>query len=141
MKKKRIKYKKTKFNFIQHWGTYNIETLVSVGTNYNEVLDCIKRLKFKKENIQAIKEDKEVPSFIERKPACFLGMPSGNILHFKGFKDEWYFYEWLIHELFHAVYIELGKNSSMIKEEEAMAYQIEFLFREIRRKLQNHYKR
>jgi len=137
---KKILKKKTKFNYIQSCGTYNTEILVSVGTNYKELLACAKRLKLAKKNIKALEDDKEEILPLMERVACFMNLPTGSILWIKEYEDEWTFYEYLIHEIFHAVYLMLGQDQRMMKEDEAMAYQLEFLFREIRRKLQNHFK-
>lgn len=137
--KKHKRSRKKRFNYFQEWGTYNIDTLVSVGTSYDQLLNYATRLKAKKDNLEALRNGKEKIISLMERPAMFIDLPNGNILWIKKYEDKWEFYEILVHELFHAVYMVLGQDQRMLKEEEAMAYQIEFLFREIGKKLRRHF--
>jgi hypothetical protein len=125
-----------KCNFVQSWGSYSIETIVSVGTTHEEVVRYCKKMKFKKEMIEHLEKSKEEIKKLQKKSkGLFCILSPGNLIWINEYTDDWDFYQVLIHELFHAVFGEMGQERGMEKEEEAMAYQQEFLFKEIRRKL------
>jgi len=138
MKKKQRKLEKA--IFIQEWGTYTNQTLVAVGSSTDEMLRYLKKNKVNKASIDAFVADKQN---LESQMQNSLGLfcrpkdgDAGSILWLKNWdKNNWRCYEILIHELFHAVYGILGKDKGMLDEEEALAYQQEYLFGEIRRKL------
>lgn len=132
-----------KISFIQGWGTYTNQTFVCVGMTFQEVIRQNKRLH----------ADKWFTDFITERKATFEGelraMPKGflmyhesgaSLLWLKTWKDDWEHYETLIHELHHAVHFMLGKLRLMNDEAEALAYQQEWMFRQLRRRLRHELK-
>lgn len=141
--KTKKKTKKTKYMYFQDWGTYGIESIVVVGYNHKEILQKLKKLGARKEILKEIEEEKKSIEPFMRGCGFFvmLEKTGANILWFSRYGSDWDFIETLIHELFHAVHDCLGTRKSMMEEDDAMAYQQEFLFRSIRRKLCNYFKK
>lgn len=146
MKKRgNLKKKRTKFWYIQSCGTYTSDIPVFVGYTVKEITQIVKKQNWKKEPKDAwIKNyDEDNLVFDESKTGGVWFSQGYAILWLREFKNDWTSYETIMHECFHLVVNLLGKSKMMINnsngvvEEEAMAYQQEFLFREIRRKLQN----
>ena len=127
-----------KFAFWQDWGTYDNQSLVCVGLDRDDVLSHAKRLNAKRWFIEWLRDDPEVQEFFNNSQlGGFFGHHRGaSILWLKEFRDEWPFYETLMHELHHAVFYLLEGNNGMHAEMEAQAYQQGFLFRQIRRRFQ-----
>lgn len=133
------KKKEQKFAYIQEWGTYSNETIVSVGMTAEEILDWLKKNNGSKKFIDFINKDarKEVERMIsERVGGLFLPCEGASLLWLCEWKNNWEQIEILVHEVHHAVQAILGRHRNMMQEDEALAYQQQFLFREIRRKLQ-----
>lgn len=132
--------------WVQKWGTYQNEMPVFVGYTPKEILAVLKKQKtWKQEPILAWeKELKQTEEFAEGREFCWFN-DGYCILFLKPFEDKWERLEAIMHECFHLVINILGDKRGMINttvprvEEEAMAYQQEYLFREIRRKLQDKY--
>jgi hypothetical protein len=57
------------------------------------------------------------------------------ILYLREWVRDWHSYETLLHEIVHAVQYIFEDCRGLWSENEAVAYQIEYLFRSIRRKL------
>lgn len=126
-----------KFAYIQNWGTYDQETLVCVGMSPEEILAYAKKHKFNKQTIKNF--ENEIPKLNKLyQGGCAITCVSGNTtcLILRNYEDTWSYWETLMHECYHLVYHVFGRNL-MSTEEEAFAYQLEFMFRSIRRKLQN----
>lgn len=125
--------------FIQDWGTYGDETVVAVGTTIDEVVQYLKKHKASQGSIKSMEEDAKELSETMKCSKGFFAKPNdttvGSFLWTRDWDNSWEHSEVLVHELFHAVYNTLGKGRSMMDEQESMAYQQEFLFRAIRRKL------
>jgi len=104
-----------------------------------EVVKFLKKNKASEKSIKAIEEDSSSFSETMKNSKGFFAKPTdvsvGSFLWLREWDNSWECAEVLVHELFHAVYITLGKGRSMMDEQEAMAYQQEFLFQNIRRKL------
>lgn len=126
--------------FLLSHGTYANETIVAIGAAMPEVIRYAKRIGAKKDAVAWLetchKEDLEnhtTPSesgYIREAPAGGY-----TLMWLKPFEDCWEFWETLIHELSHLVDFVLSDQKRMAKETEARAYQIEYLFRQVRRKL------
>ena len=133
-------------SFVLDWGTYNETTLVAVGLSYAETVKALKKYGCKKEAIDSVvSHEEDIQKILQRNNAGFFWWFSGKtirttILWLNDWEDDWPHYETLIHELFHGIISVLGKERGMIQdneiEEEAMAYQLEFLFKNCRRELQ-----
>ena len=125
--------------FIQDWGTYKNETLVCIGTGHKEVLRFINSHGIQKRFKKWILGNEELfKSAVDRKDNGFFLFNEGmSLLWLKDWKNDWEHYDTLLHELNHAVYFILGNSRLMNAEPEGLAYQQEYLFREIRHKLAN----
>lgn len=135
MKKRTKKATKQKpIIFIQDHGTYTNETVCCFGGTKKDILAYLKRIKSTKDAYQWILSD-----FDDEKPSeqgFVLSNSHGHtLLWMFPYKNYWKFWEILIHELSHLVDVVLSDQKKMMQETEARAYQIEFLFRSIRRKL------
>ena len=131
--------KPKKFCFIQNWGTYSNDTFVCVGMNHDEIIRAMKKLKVKKNITTAFEQEREehnIHWLVPKNHSAVLWFNSGaSVLWFPDWKRNWGHISTLIHELYHAVHRILHKDKKMADEDEACAYQLEFLFKEIRRKL------
>lgn len=137
--KKKNKKKPVKTIFVQDWGTYPNQTLVCLGAKPKEILAYAKRIKAKPILLKWLTEevDKSIKESIEKDHLGFFMHNDGrSILWLREFTDNWDFYGVLLHELHHAVFVILGSNKKMEEEIEAQAYQFEYLFQQIRRKIQ-----
>lgn len=120
---------KTKKIFVQNWGTYQNDTLVCIGVTFEEICKyCHKKL--------FIAPNPEIEKTIkEGYPAqTYVNEDHSSILWMRKFKNNWQSFEILLHEIHHLVYNIFGLKG-MEKEKEAQAYQFEYLFHNIRRKL------
>lgn len=135
------KRKQKKQYFIQDWGTYSNQTLVVVGMKHEEIVSLMKRLKFDKEGItnfdtESKKEDEADKAFAYTcKGFMWFDDQGRSVLWFREWTNDWDHYDTLLHEIYHGVHHLMHLNKKMVKEEEACAYQMEYLFRSIRRKL------
>ena len=118
--------------FIQNWGTYQNETLVCIGVNIKEIkYYCMRnKLIFNNNVLHTLEKNinKTLLGFV------LVNDDGTSFLWLKEFKNKWKYYETLMHELHHLVFIIFG-NKLMESEMEAQAYQFEYLFREIRKNL------
>ncbi len=137
-KNKKIKIKK--IAFIQDWGTYVNETVITCNMSFDEILVWMSKNKLISEAIERFSKDREMVEDQMNKGSTVLWHREGySVLIFKEFIDKWSFYETLIHEICHLIYIIMQKNKLMSDETEACAYQTEYLFRNIRRNFQKIY--
>lgn len=137
---------KTKFWYIQDWGTYDVQTLVCVGYSIPEITKIVNRIKIKQEARNAWNADmRSTEAFMAEKSGGVWRSKGYTVLYLPVFEDAWNIYETLMHECLHLVVYQLGQCKMFINmsdgtiEEEGLAYQQEYLFRAIRRKLQNHF--
>ena len=145
MKKKNRRKKPTKLWFIQDWGSYSAKTPVFIGYSIPEITKVIKRLNIKEKVKELWIQDHNMTSDIFANKSGGIWKNSGfTLLFLPKLEDTWDLYETILHECFHLVIYQLGQQRMFINdttktiEEEGLAYQIEFLFREIRRKIQKH---
>lgn len=133
------KKKLVKLCFIQDWGTFTMQTLVCIGMTYNEIV-----AEMKKRDLNGIKdfikENEDEKDYFDignnHQSGMFWHCENRSVLWLEEFKDDWNFYETLMHEVHHAVQCLLADRKSMSEEIEALAYQQEFLFHNIRRTIQ-----
>lgn len=144
------KNKSKKFWYIQNWGTYSNQTPIFVGYSADEITKELKNKRFeiKKDVIETWQSDIESTRKVmsDSNTGAVWFKDGLSLLWLPDFKDDWKHLETIIHECFHLVIGILGREKMMVNfssntiEEEAMAYQHEFLFRSIRRKLQEKYR-
>ena len=122
--------------FVQSWGTYADQTLVVVGYTHDELLKITKN-RFTPDVLKFLKEVKgDYDTANQGRGMCiFDDETNRSILYLREFHDTWEWYEVLLHECFHVVSF-MAKAKNMKTEEEAQAYQLEYLFHNIRRSLQ-----
>lgn len=128
--------------FIQGWGTYNNETLVVVGMSVKEFMG---RINVGKTGLGV--NQKFYDWLVSRKEnftrsialdnlGFFKDSPEGgSMLWLKEWDNSWDTGYTLMHELHHAVHFILGYNKGMQEECEALAYQQEWLFKAIQKRL------
>src|SRR3990167_1646425 len=154
--KKPVKKKPFTGSFVLDWGTYQDSTLVAVGLPFDLLEKKYRKLAYP-ENKEVLKENRaDIEPLIKEQNKGFFWFKEGDakrqrtsILWLRDWRDDWPHHETLIHEIFHAIIIILGDHRGMIAaqdseifyEDEAMAYQMEYLFRQCRRKLQYDKKR
>ena len=126
--------------FVQTCETYQNEILVLVGaTDKNKLFRYLKKIKARADFSLWVLEDfsdweKNIKS--EKKGLfCWNKNVEGLVLFLRPLKNDWEYWETLMHEIQHIVQ-HLAKCKGMNDEPEAQAYLFEFLFRSIRRKLQ-----
>lgn len=97
----------------------------------------MKRITSNKEMIAAYKE--KMPELakllLEGATGYFWHKDGRSVLWVKTWGNHWNEIETLVHELHHAVFTILQENKAMSTEMEALAYQQEYLLRQITRKL------
>lgn len=130
-----------KFWYIQDWGTYGNQTLVFVGYTIPEITKIIKKKGFKSNIVAEWCKDWEGMENTFKNVAGGVWSNDGaTVLYLPKWEDNWDNYETLLHECFHLVMAGLAKGKLFVNEgsieEEGMAYQLEYLFRHIRIKLQ-----
>lgn len=122
--------------FIIDCGTYTNEVLVAVNQKYDEII------KYLKEDRQVsdknVKEFSESKDYIEKttksNPGFVIYFDSGFMLLWLKLKRlDWRFYEVLLHECSHIVNFVFREKK--INDDEAFAYQLEFIFKTIRQKI------
>jgi hypothetical protein len=126
-----------KFSFIQDWGTYQVDTIVVVGLNHDEILEFYKKEDACPEQIKAFADCREQLADCYKQKGFYWKPESlkAGVLWMRNWADCWENYETLLHELHHAVHFYLVGARQMQDEMEAQAYQQEYLFRAIRRRL------
>lgn len=149
--KKAVKGKAPKkFWYIQDWGTYSNQTAVFIGYTESEALTVMKKAKFDKDTVARFEKDiftdanfvATVSGFVwhdTQTPRTMLFMPE--------FKDTWISYETLMHECVHLTLNGLVKERRFVDfiggrhhlEQEGIAYQVEYLFRSVRKRLQKEF--
>lgn len=130
MKKKQI--------FIQDTGMFRNEFIVACGYTKDDIVAWCKKQKVKKEYVEFIRDDVNIEKL-------HSGAQTGQLWHHEvqkimllitsEVKDEWEFWETILHEVVHAVQ-HMTRWKNLENEDECQAYLVEYLFRNIRRKLQ-----
>lgn len=141
--------KKTKkFWYLQDGGTYSFQIPVFVGYTIPEVVEVLKKQKGL--NPEAIKEfvdgvEMATKSFHGKQGGVWSTDSGWSILFLPSWEGSWNDIETLVHECFHLTINMLGRGKMMINcssgtiEEEAIAYNQEYLWRNIRRRLEKAY--
>lgn len=141
MKKKKKTIKKPvklkKFAFIQGWGTYSNETFVAVNMDFKQICFKMKSMKVNKEFVLDFASNKDsIGSFMTKDNNAMCWFSDGrSVLWFREWVDDWGHYDTLLHECYHLVHNILHKAKNMANDDEGSAYQLEYLFRELRREL------
>jgi len=137
MKRKRTNKNKKVF-YIQDWGTYSNQSIVTVGMSYEEMLTTMKRKKLNKSIVKAFEKDEQgvKQSMAGANGFCWSDqITGGTVIAFEDWENNWQHWDCLLHEIVHAIHAILDRNKNMASEDEGRAYQTEYLFREIRRHL------
>ena len=128
MKKQPKKY------FLQNWGTYSNDTFVCVGMNKKEITEALKKLSASKDIID--RWENKGCDFHEIGSNASVWEEDGlTLLWFKKWTKTWNDLNVLVHEIYHLIYLVLHKRKGMADEQEGCAYQFEYLFNEMRKKL------
>lgn len=139
-----------KFWYVQDWGTYPNQTLVFIGYTEPEALVVMKKEKMNKETTAHFEKDIFTDVNFVASVAGFVWHDTetaATLLFLPKFEDDWHSYEVLMHEVVHLVLNGLVKDRRFVDfvgsrhhlEQEGIAYQVEYLFRSIRRRLQQEY--
>jgi len=129
--------------FIQQCGSYTNEVLVICGATKSETLKFLRKNKAKFEIAKWVLGDfdkwKERVSGVGGGLYCFNDVHHGHVLFLhkvdaKG-NGSWIFWEAVMHEIHHLV-LHISKLKSFQDEWENQAYLFDYLFRNIRRKIQ-----
>lgn len=122
--------------FVQDCGALSNEVLVCLDYSYDELIknSTIKITKEAKDWLLADENVKQAFSILPEQSAVVAFNDGKTLLLLKDFKDEWLFWQTLIHEICHIVdHISLDKMFQ--NESEHRAYLMEYLFKSIRRKI------
>lgn len=131
-----MKKKAKKCHFMQGWGTYTNETFVCVGLDNKEIVSGLKK-------IGANDLCELVESYLKDTPTGLVGGEHNGfvwehdgktILWLKDVPNNIQNTSVLVHELSHLIDKIFGRKA-LLEETEAKAYQFEYLFREIMKKL------
>ena len=130
-----------KYWYVQDWGTYGNETPVFVGYTIPEITKIMKKQDWSPKIIAEWCKDWDDRDNVFKDVAGGVWSCHGStLLYLPSWNGSWNNYETLMHECFHLIIAGLGKGKLFINEgsieEEGMAYQLEYLFRNIRIKLQ-----
>lgn len=137
---KKSKTKQRKFSYLQEWGSYTNQTYIAIGMNHNEIVKDMKRRNFgahiikifndqKKEN-----DDRWFNPQVGNTGVCWFH-DGKSLLWLPHWKNDWEHWDTIVHEISHLIFEVMCKGKNMTVETEAQAYQLEYLFRAIRRKL------
>lgn len=140
MKKKKVKPKKplVKQYFLQPTYQWRKDIFVCTGLSAKQMLAKIKTYKPKQWIIDhAVAKQEQWKTAIDSGCAFVSCEPTHHafFVRLREYEDTWEFWETLLHELNHLVDM-MGENQNFNDETEAKAYLQEFLFKEIRQKLQ-----
>lgn len=114
---------------MQDWGSYTNETLVIVGTDYDETIHLLHRLGARQ--FAGVKKE----MFTAGHRGCVLHTEGATLLWFPEWKNNWEHIDVLVHEISHLIFFVMMQGKGMEDESEAMAYQQEYLFKKIRQNL------
>lgn len=125
--------------FVQECNPYEQDVLVAVDATKKDVMKFFAHKHANPIFTKWIKGNyDELKDLIKNKNAGFVWndeVPGAWILFLKPLKDNWEYWETLMHEVHHIV-LKLAKDKWMLEETEAQAYIFEYIFRSICRKLQ-----
>jgi hypothetical protein len=123
-----------RFCYLQGWGTYSSDTMVCVGMTPAQILARMKRGGTRPRIVKAFAG--VLDQFGNGLGHCWVDPCTGaSVLSFPDWRNDWPHWDTLVHEVAHLVHAALGRHRAMADEDEARAYQTEYLFREIRREL------
>src|SRR3990167_2000029 len=113
---------------------------ICVGANHKEILAFAKKHSYKKELFDYLKENSEDFDLIlsnDKGRFIYNSKVRCLFLVLEHYEDKWDFWENCLHELHHAIF-RFAKIKSFQEETELQARLFEYLFNEIRRKLQGY---
>lgn len=120
------------FSKLMEWGSYPNQTLLCVGMKKKQVAGILKRMA--PNDTVFLKEFEKIEDPIENGANGAIFVKDGKtVLMMRPFVDEWSFWETMIHETAHLVHNVLGRSRGMMDEDEARAYQQQYLFKTMRR--------
>lgn len=124
-----------KIHFMQNWGSYSNQTFVCVDLTRAEIILALTN-KYKSGPTIAAKAVENVTDDMFATCAGFVTRNEGRtLLWLKEWQNNWDCHETLMHECLHLIQGVFMEGKGMQDEHEAQAYQLEFLFRSIRLKL------
>lgn len=117
--------------FITDCGTYSNEILVAINCDYEDIVKYLKKVKVKSDFIEEAK-DKIIGMMDNAGFVCHFDN-SSFLVGLKLKTLDWEFYEVLLHECCHVVQFLFERRK--VVGDEAFAYQLEYIFKTIRRKI------
>ena len=121
--------------FLQDCGIFSNEIIVSAGCPKEEILKYLKKLpRVKKEAIEWIAKEERAFEVFNRNTGATWYDNGRTLLLLGRPKDDWDYWECLIHEISHIVTF-MARDKMFENEDECRAYLHEYLFHRIRRKL------
>jgi hypothetical protein len=136
--KNRSRARPKKQYWLQSTHQWRKDIFVSTGLSAKEMVRKVKTYKPKKYVIDFLEErEKEWHEIIE-KGCAFVAMEGSHgcfFIRLREYEDTWEFWGTLVHELSHLLDM-ISEHQAWEKESEARAYLHEYLFQQIRRKLQ-----
>ncbi len=131
--------KPKKVIFVQGWGIWQHDTLVLVGASLLDGLAYAKKKKLKKEYVNwlasLVEEYPDKHNLHTDQGAVFSSSAGRTLLMLKEFRNDWDYWETLLHEIIHLIDFVISEQVNASNEKEARAYTAEYLFRQIRRKV------
>ncbi len=136
-KKKKQVIPKLKKPFIVNWGTYRSDTVVVVGYNFDQMIYAFKKIGISEDNIKEVVEDREKIEPSIQKASGFVWTSGGKSMLWleKYDKESMDSQCTLVHEIVHLIYDILIKYRGVHAGDEAVAYQFEYLYKQIKLKL------
>jgi hypothetical protein len=132
--------KEFKYHFIQDWGTYGNQTLVIVGEQ--DIEKVLRKTKTPEEIIEEYKNSDCEVAAKEADGFVYDFQNSATILWLKKYDPkDWSTFDTMVHEIVHLIQKAMMEMRGMEKEYEAQAYQVEYLFKNIRNKINKEYER
>ena len=139
-----------KFWYLQDGGTYTFQIPVFIGYTIPEIGAILRKQKsFNKEAVKSfLDEIEDATEKLHGKQGGIWSTQTGwSLMYLPEWKGTWNDIETLVHECFHLTINQLGRHRLFINhststiEEEAMAYCQEYLWKSIRKRLSNHFKK
>lgn len=117
-------------------GTYPNQIPVFVGMNHKEMVNWMKKENVYKDFIKSFDEEYKEDDWLKEGYHGRVCDDDGKVLLWiKDWKNDWESHDTLMHECLHIVQFMLNKHRLMEDEYEAQAYQLEYLVKSIRQKL------
>lgn len=133
-----MKKKNKPFISIQDLDIYKTDFILAVDMTKSSFKRFIDKQNIKKEFKKQLLEDDVI---WEKCNGMVIDYENGGYLFIlNNYKDEWPFWETLMHECSHLVDF-IARRNNFILETEAKAYLHEYLFRNLRRTIYNYYKK